>query len=117
MFSGGPDWKVSVYEDGVLTGTATYLENQYDRWMCGLYINHAYKCNKLEDITKAKHIYRYKLKNPDTRQIKVEARDPFGNVFTETSVVGTNDFSLAEPPLQKGLKDGADRPYTYFWWR
>lgn len=117
VFSGGPDWNVSVYEDGVLTGTATYLENQYDRWMCGLYINHAYKCNKLEDITKAKHIYRYKIKNPNTRQIKVEARDPFGNVFTETSVVGTNDFSLAEPPLQKGLKDGGDRPYTYFWWR
>lgn len=117
VFSGGPDWKVSVYEDGTLTGNATYLENQYDRWMCGLYINHAYKCSKLEDITKAKHIYRYKLKNPDTGQIKVEARDPFGNVFTETSVVGTNDFSLAEPVHQKGLKDGADRPYTYFWWR
>lgn len=117
VFSGGPDWKVTVYEDGTKTGEATYLANQYDRWMCGLYIKHAYKCNNIDEITKAKHIYRYKLKNPAARQIKVEAQDPFGNVFTETYVVGKNDFSLATPTYQKGLKDGADRPYTYFWWK
>lgn len=115
VFSGGPDWKVTVYEDGVKTGTATCLDSQYDRWMCALYISHAYKTTRLDDITKTKHIYRYTLKNPSASQIKVEAQDPWGNVYTETSVVGKNDFSLAMPPYLKSLKNGDDRPYNYNW--
>lgn len=116
VFSGGPDWTVNVYEDGVKTGTAEYWPNHYDRWICALFIHHCYGINMESDVSKNKHMFRYKLKNPSAK-VTVEAADPYGNVFSETTFVESNDFSFAEPPYQKGLQNSPDRPYTYFWWR
>ena len=39
------------------------------------------------------HMYQYKLKNKDA-QIKVEAIDRFGNVYTETKITEGTDYSI-----------------------
>ena len=112
-------WTIKVYEDGVHTGNMTKvpfvrrptLENftgdgslaspykpkiatSNDTYVTGLMLG----LMGLSDGSggardECYHMYQYKLKNKDA-QIKVEAIDRFGNIYTETHITEGTDYSL-----------------------
>ena len=113
------EWTVKVYEDGVHTGNMTKvpyvrrptlanfigdgsLESPYrpkittsnDTYVTGLMLGFM---GLSDDSGGARdecyHMYQYKLKNKDA-QIKVEAIDRFGNIYTETKITEGTDYSI-----------------------
>ena len=112
-------WTVKVYEDGVYTGNMTKvpfvrrptLENftgdgsyespfvpktatSNDTYVTGLMLGiMGYNDGTGGARDECYHMYQYKLKNKDA-QIKVEAIDRFGNVYTETKITEGTDYSI-----------------------
>ena len=112
-------WTVKVYEDGVYSGNMTKVpfvrrptlehftgDGSYespfvpktatsnDTYVTGLMLGimgHNDDSNGARD--ECYHMYQYKLKNKDA-QIKVEAIDGFGNIYTETKITEGTDYSI-----------------------
>ena len=61
-----------------------------DMYTAGLYYNYY---SGRSAWSECYHLYKYKLKNKDA-QIRVEATDGYGNVFTETKITEGTDYEL-----------------------
>ena len=114
-------WTMKVYEDGVYSGNMTKvpyvrrpvltsfagdgsLESPFtpkiatsnDTYVTGLMLGvlgHAEGSSGVRD--ECYHMYQYKLKNKDA-EIKVEAIDRFGNIYTETKITVGTDYSITK---------------------
>ena len=116
IYNADSKWVVKVYEDGVhtgnmekvpyylpanssLIGSYTYedprraaagVEMCVDMYTAGLYYNYY---SGRSAWSECYHLYKYKLKNKDA-EIRVEATDGYGNVFTETKITAGTDYEL-----------------------
>ena len=43
------------------------------------------------------HLYKYTLKNPAAKNIRVEATDSYGNTYSSDQFIPDNDFSTEAP--------------------
>ncbi|MBR2961895.1 MAG: calcineurin-like phosphoesterase C-terminal domain-containing protein [Alistipes sp.] len=117
VFMADPDWKVELYEDGVLTGSmkripvtkdkVPELNSSRDWWAVGYHIGVVGRSyghvkdsrSKMNGggrkgyLTSCNHLYRLELKNPDAREIKVVATDTNGNVYEQTRFTESGDYS------------------------
>ena len=114
IYNADSKWVIKVYEDGVHTGNMekvainmsgtivgdyTYanprradegVEICVDWYTAAFYYNYYEGRSAWSECY---HLYKYKLKNKDA-QIRVEATDGYGNVFTETEITEGTDYSL-----------------------
>ena len=115
IYNADSKWVVKVYEDGVHTGNMekvainlpsnacigsyTYedprraadgIELSVDWYTAAFYYNYYEGRSAWSECY---HLYKYQLKNKDA-QIRVEATDGYGNVFTETEITEGTDYSL-----------------------
>ena len=109
VFSGDSRWKVQVYEDDVLSGTATLMSNsktKYDSvtkgqtytvpaasnqdwWAIGYHIGVVGRgTSSTSYYTNMFHMFKYELKSA-TSKVKVVATDPYGNQYTCTEIMST----------------------------
>ena len=120
VFMADGDWKVELYEDGVLTGEMERMKQKkteypevgssQDWWAIGYHlgvIGRSYgnvktgrsKMNgggRSGYLTPCNHMYRMKLKNPDAKEIRVVATDTNGNVYEQTKFTESFDYSENE---------------------
>lgn len=120
VFMADGDWKVELYEDGVLTGEMERMKpkkteypevgSSQDWWAIGYHlgvIGRSYgkvktgrsKMNgggRNGYLTSCNHMYRMKLKNPDAKEIRVVATDANGNVYEQTKFTENYDYSENE---------------------
>ena len=111
VFNGDSRWKVQVYENDVLSGTATlmsYKRQTFDSvtsgttytvdasasndwWAIGYHIGvlGRGRSNSTSYYTSMFHMYTYTLKDPSA-SVKVVATDPYGNTYSCTSIVSTD---------------------------
>ena len=114
IYNADSKWTIKVYEDGVHTGNMekvainmsgtivgdyTYanprradegVEICVDWYTAAFYYNYYEGRSAWSECY---HLYKYQLKNKDA-QIRVEATDGYGNVFTETEITEGTDYSL-----------------------
>lgn len=115
IYNADSKWVIKVYEDGVHTGNMekvainlpsnacigsyTYedprraadgIEISVDWYTAAFYYNYYEGRSAWSECY---HLYKYHLKNKDA-QIRVEATDGYGNVFTETEITEGTDYSL-----------------------
>ena len=114
IYNADTKWVIKVYEDGVHTGNMekvpvvkpssmigsyTYDDPRraadgvvscVDMYTAAFYYNYYEGRSAWSDCN---HLYKYQLKNKEA-QIKVEAIDRYGNVFTETEITKGTDYSL-----------------------
>ena len=137
VFMSDKNWKVQLFEDGVLTGdmelikpskdSVPEVDSSRDWWAVGYHIgvigrsygkvkNSKSKMNgggRSGYLTRCQHMYRLQLKNPDAKQIKVVATDTNGNVYEQTHF--TESFDYSENALMNELcttpRDVLDREY------
>ena len=112
-------WTIKVYEDGVYSGNMTKVpfvrrptianfsgDGSYefpyrpniatsnDTYVTGLMLGIiGYNDDSNGARDECYHMYQYKLKNKDA-DIKVEAIDRFGNIYTETKITEGTDYSI-----------------------
>lgn len=108
VFNGDPRWKVSVYEEGTLKGEAELMSRSYgdsfdsvtagqtynvadnstkDWWATGYHIGVCQRGTTVTSYYTANyHMWKWTASGPDVK-IKVEAVDPYGNVYTCEDVV------------------------------
>lgn len=123
VYNADPDWKISVYEDGVYSGDMTLVnysqpsigalvgdytydnprrpadgvETGHDMWMTGYFMGVLGKTTSNGGWQECHHMYKYKLKNKDS-VIKVVAKDRYGNIYQETRITEGTDHSAAMKP-------------------
>lgn len=123
VYNADPDWKISVYEDGVYSGDMTLVnysqpsigalvgdytydnprrpadgvETGHDMWMTGYFMGVLGKTTSNGGWQECHHMYKYKLKNKDS-EIKVVAKDRYGNTYQETKITEGTDHSAAVKP-------------------
>ena len=114
VYNADSKWVIKVYEDGIHTGNMekvainmsgtivgdyTYanprradegVEICVDWYTAAFYYNYYEGRSAWSECY---HLYKYQLKNKDA-QIRVEATDGYGNVFTETKITEGTDYSL-----------------------
>ena len=117
VFNADANWKVYLYEDGVLTGEMERIpvtrdsvpeaDSSRDWYAVGYHIGVVGRSyGKVTDskskwngggrkgyLTQCNHLYRLQLKNPDAKQIKVVAKDTNGNVYEQTRFTESFDYS------------------------
>ncbi len=112
VFNGDSRWTVKVYENDVLSGTAspvgynrqtyqsvtsgtTYTvdaDSSNDWWAVGYHIGVVGRgINNDSYYTSMFHMYTYTLKNPDAN-VRVEATDSYGNTYTCTDIFSTDSY-------------------------
>lgn len=122
IFNGDEKWKIKVYENGVYAGQPTWIPtskytltagkngqthtipstSSQDWWAIGYHIGY---CNRGASgssyQTNNFHMWKWTAIDP-TAKIKVEAEDPYGNVYTCEDVVtdGTNYPDYIKTPLK-----------------
>ena len=120
VFMADEDWKVTLYEDGVLTGQMERIpvtrdsvpeaDSSRDWYAVGYHIGVVGRSyGHITDsyskwngggrkgyLTQCNHLYRLKLKNPDAKVIKVVAEDTNGNVYEQTRFTESFDYSENE---------------------
>ena len=74
------------------------VEAAYDMFVTGVHLNLNNTTSSARGWTLCSHLYKYTLKNPDAKQIKVVAKDRFGNVYEETKFTDYNDHTTALKP-------------------
>lgn len=91
VWNADPLWKISVYEDGVYSGDMTAAAFHKDAWAAAYLLG---ELNKNPEYYNpyCSHDFVYHLKNPRAA-VRVEARDEFGNVYTQEQF--TTDLSEA----------------------
>ncbi len=137
VFNADANWKVYLYEDGVLTGEMERIpvtrdsvpeaDSSRDWYAVGYHIGVVGRSyGKVTDskskwngggrkgyLTQCNHLYRLQLKNPDAKQIKVVAKDTNGNVYEQTRI--TESFDYSECALTNKLmltpREELDRTY------
>lgn len=98
VFNANASWEFEVYENGVKTGTLsqgskTYLD------MFGPYSLYIMQSVSKDYTSKTWHLYYYNIKDEaNLEEIKVVARDGFGNEFTQVGFTAPNDYSGVRYP-------------------
>lgn len=96
IFFADDNWTFKVYEDGVATDrTLTKISEHKDYWICG-YVVGILQYDPAQ-ISTCNHLYKYTLKNSSTKNIRIEATDPYGNVYSSDQLIPDNDFSTEIP--------------------
>ena len=115
IYNADSKWVIKVYEDGIHTGNmekvaismpsssiigdysyenprraADGVNISLDWYTAAFYYNYYEGRSAWSECY---HLYKYQLKNKDA-QIRVEATDGYGNVFTETEITEGTDYSL-----------------------
>ena len=123
VFNGDTKWKVKVYENGVYAGQATLMNqnkktfnvdanagNTYsvttsssqDWWATGYHIGVCKRGtgSSTSYYTTNYHMWKWSAKDASAK-IRVEAEDPYGNVYTSDEVItdGTNYPDYIKAPL------------------
>ena len=70
----------------------------YELWVTGVHLSLDDNTSSSRGWTQCSHLYKYKLKNPKAKTIKVEAVDQFGNIYEETKFTDYNDHAIALKP-------------------
>ncbi len=90
--------------------SANGVSTSHDMYVAGLFLgvlgryNDSDKSMSSGSWTECRHMYKYTLTNPKGREniedikILVEAKDRFGNVFTESNITEGTDYSLTKKP-------------------
>ena len=122
VFNADDNWKIKVYEDGAYVGTMTKMAksnsgpNKYSPdqnnpgkpstsssldWWIIAYHTGVLGLGDPKDDSKHSgnykdnyHMYKWTLKNPNAKVIKVEATDIWGNVYTCDQITGDYDYSI-----------------------
>lgn len=84
-------WTLTLYEDGVATATSKTVSSDYNMWAKYYY----YKKDKLgkDNYTgKTNRMVKFKLKNPDAKDIKVEAVDAYGNTYVVDKFITQDNY-------------------------
>lgn len=84
------EWSFEVYEDGVKT--ADKLENMpmHDAWSCW-YFYMVLNKNTYSYSRKSTHMYYHTLVNPQAEEVRVVAKDPYGNTFEQNVFTTRNE--------------------------
>lgn len=114
-------WTIKVYEDGDFSGNMTLvpmvrrptlpnlagdgswetpfiskIATSHDMYVAGLMLGILGLSDSTGGIRdECYHMYQYKLKNKDAK-IMVEAKDRFGNTYTETKITEGSDYSITK---------------------
>lgn len=112
VFNGDSRWKVAVYEDDVMTGSATMMSNSkktfssvtsgqtydiptssnQDWWAIGYHIGVVGRGRTSTSYyTNMFHLWKYTLKNPNAK-VKVVATDPYGNEYVCSDIIGEDSW-------------------------
>lgn len=122
IFNADDNWKIKIYEDGAYVGTMTKMAksnsgpNKYSPdqnnpgkpstsssldWWIVAYHTGVLGLGDPKDNSKHSgnykdnyHMYKWTLKNPNAKVIKVEATDIWGNVYTCDQITGDYDYSI-----------------------
>ena len=98
------DWYAVGYHIGVVGRSYGKVTDSKSKWNGGGRKGYLTQCN---------HLYRLQLKNPDAKQIKVVAKDTNGNVYEQTRI--TESFDYSECALTNKLmltpREELDRTY------
>lgn len=111
VFNADKDWKVQLYENGVLSGDMTLIpfkkeenpssSSSQDWWAIGYNVGVVGRGHsggtRSNYCTACYHMYKYKLKDP-AAAVKVVATDPFGNTYECDRFYSNSDYSSATPP-------------------
>ena len=126
VYNADSKWKIEVYEDNIYSGDMTQVKHisvpfndegltgsytmddprriangiisSYDLWVTGTHLSLNDTTSSGRGWTECKHLYQYKLKNPDCTNIMVRAIDCFGNEYTETKLTDYRDTHIAFKP-------------------
>lgn len=119
VFMADPSWKVELYEDGVLSGQMERIKTTHDAypeanssrdwWAVGYHIGVIGRSHgdmkgtsmmsgggRKGYLAPCNHLYRFTLKNPEAKEIKVVATDSNGNVYSQTKFTESGDYSENE---------------------
>jgi len=111
VFNADKDWKVQLYENGVLSGDMTLIpfkkqENpssvsSQDWWAIGYNVGVVGRGHsggtRSNYCTACYHMYKYTLKDPSAA-VKVVVTDPFGKTYECDRFYSNSDYSSATPP-------------------
>ena len=127
VFNADIDWKVEIFEDGVSAGimepmprkmyypngphdigttypVAAPTDSGQDWWSIAYHIGVIGRSIRSGSYhTECYHLYRHKLKNPKAKDIRVEATDRFGNVYSCSEVLSNCSKELY--PLEHKEKE------------
>ena len=128
IYNADTKWSIKVYEDGVYTGnmsliayknpsfssltgdytmenprrSASNSNSSHDMYVAGLHLGilgrHGADGPSSGSWSGCYNMYKYVLKNKDAKEVKVEATDRFGNVYTETKITEGTDYTLTKKP-------------------
>lgn len=111
VFNADKDWKVQLYENGVLSGDMTLIPfkkeeqpssvSSQDWWAIGYnvgVVGRGYSGGTRSNYcTACYHMYKYTLKDASA-SVKVVATDPFGKTYECDTFYSSVDYSSATPP-------------------
>ncbi len=94
IFNAAEDWTVDVYENGVKTSTSSNMgkKNLRDMW-AKYYFYQTLQISSDHASGLCYHAYWYTMQNPSTTDIKVVAKDSFGNVYEQSGFTLPGDDS------------------------
>ena len=122
VYNADEDWTIEVYEDDICTGTMQRVptktvkfnsligdytkenprrikdgtEAAYDMWVTGIHLSINDSTESARGWTSCSHLYQYILKDPYVKNIKVVAKDRFGNIYEESKFTDHNDNAIAK---------------------
>ena len=113
VFNCDSSWKIDVYEDGTKTGQMTLIsqkkysadtlgdypclvptDSSQDWWSIGYHIGVVGRGKNSSYSNACFHMYKYTLKNPNCKNIRVEATDRFGTKYTCSEITADYDYTL-----------------------
>lgn len=89
IWNADDSWIIEVYLDGVLKGNMKKLAIKKDAWSMGYHIG-TLNLSTSTYTTTTNHLYYYNVKD-SYKDLKVVAKDRFGNIYEETNVITTLD--------------------------
>ena len=113
VFNCDSSWKIDVYEDGTKTGQMSLMsqkkysadtlgdypclvptDSSQDWWSIGYHIGVVGRGKNSSYSNACFHMYKYTLKNPNCKNIRVEATDRFGTKYTCSEITADYDYTL-----------------------
>ena len=100
VFNADSGWKIEVYEDNEFAGNMEFIkEKKYesyylevptdscqDWWAIGYHMGELNRTSSSYYVNNF-HMYKHKLKNPEAKDIRVEATDRFGRKYTCSEII------------------------------